>query len=309
MVRSALNLAALADAAVPGLLPVSVRDTTQPTTEFESAVVTDARGKEWVVRAPASDQAGLLLEAELSLLRALRGEGVTLPFSLPNPRHTIDLPSGGRALVFPLLPGEPLDPGVLEAGPGLAASLGRALAAVHELPTQIGTDLGMPSYTAEEYRNRRLLELDQAAASGKVPTVLLTRWEKALEDVSRWRFMPCLVHGDLVADHVLVTQDGDEEAVSAILDWGESKVADPADDLAWLAVGAEEDAFDSVLEAYSLARKIDPDRQLAFRARLSGELALARWLMHGVHTEDRAIIADAVQMLRDLAKDVGTDPL
>ena len=74
-----------------------------------------------------------------------------------------------------MLPGHPLDPAELSAGPGLAASIGRALAAVHELPVETATDLGLPSYTAEEYRTRRLLELDQAAGSGKVPPRLLTR--------------------------------------------------------------------------------------------------------------------------------------
>lgn len=305
VVRSVLSLAALADAAVPGLLPVSVRTVHEPAADFEAAVVTDTEGREWLVRAPSTDQAGVLLEAELGLLTALRGENVRLPFALPDPKHTIDLPTGGRAIIHPMLPGHPLDPAELGPGPGLAASIGRALAAIHELPVETATDLGLPSYTAEEYRTRRLLELDQAAGSGKVPPRLLTRWEKALEDVGRWRFTPVLVHGDLVADHVLVQG----EQVTAILEWGEAKVADPADDLAWLAVGAEDEVFDSTLEAYALARKLEPDRHLAVRARMGGELALARWLMHGVHAEDPAIIDDAVGMLRDLDKDVGEESL
>ncbi len=300
MARSPLVLAALADATVPGLLPVSAHGTTEPGDDFDTAVVVDDRDRHWVVRAPATSQAGLLLEAELSLLTALRHERHDLPFAVPDPRTTIDLPTGGRAVVYPFLPGSPLHPGDLAPGPGLAASLGRALAAIHELPTEIGVDQGLPTYTAEEYRNRRLLELDQAASSGKVPAALLTRWEKALEDVGRWRFTPTLVHGDLVAEHVLVHED----AVRGILDWGDAKVADPADDLAWLAVGADEPALDSVVEAYSMARRIEPDRHLVVRARLAGELAIARWLMHGVHTDDPDIVADAEQMLDDLHKDV-----
>ncbi|MFV0458825.1 MAG: phosphotransferase [Actinomycetales bacterium] len=305
MARSALTLAALADAAVPGLLPVSARGTTEAGADFDSAVVTDDQDRQWVVRAPATNQAGVLLEAELALLRSLRSEGLSLPFAVPDPRATVELPDGGRAVVYPFLPGEPLHPGDLAPGPGLAASLGTALAAVHELPTSVATDLGVPSYTAEEYRTRRLLELDQAAGSGQVPSRLLTRWERALEDVSRWRFTPCLVHGDLVAEHVLVSGG----TVTGIANWGEAKIADPADDLAWLAVGADEPALDSVVEAYAVHRKVDPDRHLVVRARMSGELALARWLMHGIHTDDPLIVADAVAMLDDLAKDVGDDPL
>lgn len=305
MARSPLVLAALADASVPGLLPVSVRGTTEPGADFDTAVITDEQGREWVVRAPATDAAGVLLEAELTLLAALRTEAATLPFALPTPETTIELPTGGKGVVYPFLPGRPVQPGELTAGSGLAASLGQALAAIHDLPTAVGADLGLPAYAAEEYRSRRLLELDQAAGSGKVPSQLLTRWEKALEDVGRWRFIPTLVHGDLIAEHVLAEGD----SITGVLDWGEAKIADPADDLAWLAVGADPVALDSVVAAYSAARTIEPDRHLVVRARLAGELALARWLMHGVTTKDSEIVTDAEAMLADLLKDVGEEPL
>jgi aminoglycoside phosphotransferase (APT) family kinase protein len=303
--RSPLVLAALANAAVPGLAPVSTRNTTEPGAVFDTAVVVDERDRRWVVRAPSKGAAGPLMEAELSLLAQLRDEKRGLPFAVPDPRATVELPEGGRAVVYPYLPGHPLHPGDLQPGPGLSASLGQALAAVHELPPAIGIDAGLPAYSADEYRARRLVELDQAAGSGKVSATLLGRWEKSLEDVGRWRFSLTLVHGDLVAEHVLV--DGD--AVCGILNWGDAKVADPADDLAWLAIGADEPALESVLEAYSMARSVHPDPHLGARARLAGELALARWLLHGVHTDDPAIIDDAVGMLADLEAEVGDSEL
>ena len=190
-------------------------------------------------------------------------------------------------------------------GPGLAARLGKALAALHDVDRDVVEDAGLPVYEANEYRERRMAELDRAAGTGHVPTVLLTRWEKALEDVGRWRFQSCVTHGDLVAEHVLV--DGGD--VVGLIDWGEAKVADPADDLAWVAVGADEDALDSVLEAYAVSRAVEPDRSLGDRARLAGELALARWLLHGVQSDDSGIVDDAVEMLRDLADDVGDEAL
>ncbi|MFP5346308.1 MAG: phosphotransferase [Actinomycetes bacterium] len=306
MPRSPLVLAALATAAVAGLRPVATRPGAVSGNEFDVAVVTDDQGRLWTVRAPRRAAAGALLESELQLLAALRDAGrVSLPFAVPEPAGTAPLPEGGRCVVYPYLPGSPLHPGDLTPGPGLAAALGRALAALHDAPRSIADDAGLPVYEADEYRDRRMSELDRSAATGSVPARLLGRWERALEDVGRWKFQPCLVHGDLVAEHVLVT-DGD---VAGMLSWSKARVADPADDLAWVAVGADEAALDSVLESYAITRADPPDRHLAFRARLAGELALARWLLHGVRLDDAAVVDDAAQMLRDLAADVGEERL
>lgn len=303
--RSPLHLAALAVGAVPGMLPTGVCGTSRAGGEYDTALVEDARGRRWTVRAPNSPAAGAMMEAERAMLSGLEPYLDTLPFAVPRPAGSVDLASGGRAVVYPDLSGDPLEPADLHPGPGLAVALGRALARLHEVPVQAVEGLGLPTYTAEEYRARRLVELDQVATSRQVPGPILTRWERALEDVGRWRFQPTLVHGDLVSEHVLTHG----EQIVAILDWGEAKVADPGDDLAWLAVGAQEEAFESVMSAYRAERGVEPDPHLRTRARLAGELAIARWLMHGIHSGQRVIISDAVLMLRELAEDVGDEPL
>ena len=129
-----------------------------------------------------------------------------------------------------------------------------------------------------------------------MPTRLLTRWEHAVEEVGAWRFVPCCVHGDLAADNVLA----EGEVITGMVEWSETRVADPADDLAWLAIGSTEPALDVVMAAYLASRREPADASLRRRARLSGEFALARWLLHGVNTDDHAIVDDGVQMLADL---------
>lgn len=299
-------LAALASAAVRGLDPVRTGEPEVAGADFDVAVVEDSERRSWVVRAPRRATAGAALEAEIRLLAGLADQSRSgLPFAVPEVAGSTPLPEGGRAIVYPFLAGSPLHPGQLRPGPGVAAALGRALAALHDVPHGIVEDAGLPVYGAAEYRERRLSELDRAATTGHVPARLLARWEKVLEDVGRWRFQPSVIHGDLVAEHVLVA-DG---VVVGMLDWAEAKVADPADDLAWVAVGADSEALDSVLEAYAVSRREQPDRHLATRARLAGELALARWLLHGVTTDDAGVVQDAVQMLRDLDADVGEESL
>lgn len=306
MHRSPLTLAALATAAIPGLDVVATRSPQHEGTDFAVTGVLDSGGRRWVVRCPLHAAAGAALEGEVALLERLADavDDGALPFEVPRAAGFAPLPEGGRAMVYRELQGRPLDVAALTPGPALAAQVGRAIAAVHELPAAALESAGRPVYDAETYRQRRLSELDEAAATGYVPSVLMRRWEHALEDVSLWRFRATPVHGDLAAEHILVANDD----VQAVLDWSEAHVGDPADDLAWLVASAPEHALDAVLEAYSLARTERGDDHLLERATLASELALARWLLHGVRTGQRTVVAEASQMLSELADIAREEP-
>lgn len=297
MTRSPLVLAALASAAVPGLSPIETMAPDIPGTDYDVAVVTDDRNRRWIVRAPRGPVA-TALDVEGALLPLLSKR---LPVAVPQPRGSVALPSGGAAMVYPYLPGRPLDAGRLRPGSRLAAHLGRALAALHDIPPDALDACGLPAYTAEEYRTRRLSEVDRAAGTGQVPAGLLARWERALEQVAHWHFMPTLVHGDLTGEHILVEGSDGDATVSGLLDWDDACVADPADDLAFLTVDTADEALDTVLEAYAMERAESPDRHLIDRARLAAELALARWLVGGVDADDAAVVDQASKALRDLA--------
>ncbi|MFH5822231.1 phosphotransferase [Georgenia sp. AZ-5] len=306
MVRSSLALAALATAAVPGLDVVATRPPQRATTDFQTTGVLDAGGRHWVVRAPLHAAAGAALEGEVALLSNLAKvvDAGELPFDVPRPAGFAALPEGGRAMVYRELVGRPLDLTRLTAGPGLSARLGRAIAAFHEIDASVVADSGLPVYDADAYRRRCLAEVDEAARTGHVPSVLLNRWEHALEDVALWRFRTTPVHGDLAPEHVLVH----EGEITAMLSFADVHVGDPAEDLAWLTALAPEDALDAIEEAYSLARTESADVHLLDRALLVSELALARWLLHGVRTGEQAVVDDADAMLRALAEDVEDSP-
>ena len=298
--RSPLSLAALASAAVNGLEPMRAQILDATADDIDSALIEDNLQRHWVVRVPRNGVASMRLDAESQLVGQLRS---WLPFGLPEAEGAAPLRSGGRALVHRKLPGRPIRPLELLHRPVLAASYGRAIAAIHNLPTRLVEEAGLPVYSAEEYRFRRLAEVDRAAVTGQVPTRLLARWERAVEEVGAWRFAPCCVHGDLAGDNVLV----EGETVTGVIEWSETRVADPADDLAWVSIGATEPAMRPVFDAYLEARGEAVDADLRRRARLSGEFAIARWLLHGVHTDDSAIVDDAVQMLADLEAGVGDE--
>ena len=302
MDRSPLYLAALASAAVPGLDPASVEALpSEPGQLFDVAFVQDTQHRRWVVRAPRTQAAGAQMDVTVALLGLLARR---LPFAVPTPKGFAALKDGGRAAVYPYLPGQNVRFEALPPGPGLAAELGRTIAHLHNADLQIFDEAGLPAYDPDTYRTRRLAELDRAAATGHVPTALLARWERMLEDVSLWRFAPTPTHGDLTGDQVLAVFDDDEDAgtgrVRALTGWEDAKVADPADDFAALVWEASPEAFETVLEAYAHARVERPDKNLEQRARLAAEMRLVTELMAAVSSDDRRLVERQAAALRRL---------
>ena len=309
MTRTPLALAALASVAVPGLDPATVEGVAQnPGHQFEVAFIHDTQHRRWVVRAPMTAAAGAQMDVAVSLLGLLSRR---LPFSVPTPKGFVTLKEGGRAAVYPYIAGRPLDFVHLPGGPGIAAELGKALAALHNVDLELCEEAGLTSYDPDTYRTRRLSDLDRAAATGHVPAGLLSRWERALEDVSLWRFAPTPTHGDLTGDEVLAVFDDNEDAttghVRGLTGWENAKVADPADDFATLVTQTPADAFDSVLEAYSHARVDRPDKYLERRARLAGELKLVSELLTAVGAKNQRGIEACAEKLRQLDASKATE--
>jgi aminoglycoside phosphotransferase (APT) family kinase protein len=294
---------------VSGLDPATVKGVVQlPGHQFEVAFIEDTRHRRWVVRAPMTAAAGAQMDVSVSLFGLFARR---LPFSVPAPKGFATLDKGGRAMVYPYIPGRPLDFARLPDGPGIAAELGKALAALHNLDLALCEEAGLASYDPDTYRTRRLSDLDRAAATGHVPSRLLSRWEASLEDVSLWRFAPTPTHGDLTGDEVLAVFDDNDDAttghIRGLTGWENAKVADPADDFATLVTQASREAFDTVLEAYAHARVDRPDKYLERRARLAGELKLVSQLMTAVGTRDQGGIEECADRLRALDADIVDD--
>lgn len=283
--RGPLTLAALASAAVPGLDPDSVEGVVTPAVSpFDVAFVQDHEHRLWVVRSPRTPAASAQLEQSAALL-ALLTRRLTMP--VPAVRGWAALPEGGRACVTSYLTGRLVDLESIAPGSRLAAGLGRVLAQLHNLDTRVYEEAGVPVYDAASYRTRRLAELDRAAATGRVPTGLLARWEGILDDESLWGFAATPTHGAIGPGTVLATpDDGEEPDVKGLLGWESAQVADPADDLAPLVGELHPEALDTVLEAYAHARVERPDQHLQRRARLVHEMQLVRSMMVAVAAGD-----------------------
>lgn len=298
---TAIELAAIASAAVPGLNVTAFGPEPDDAADFSSALLVDSENRRWRVRSPRHAEASTRLETERQVLRAfspaIRAE---LPFLLPTVAGTV---RQGELITFVYshIAGKAETVEALSSGTAaLALEIGAAIAAIHDLPQELVTNYDLPSYTANEFRQRRLNELDQSATTGKIPPALLRRWEHAMEDVALWRFNACVVHGDLHEDNILL--DGD--AVSAVIGWTELRVGDPADDFAWLVAVNDPDFVDTVMQAYAAARNETPDPHLLRRAALSAEFALAQWLVKGYAADSARMVEDAEAMLKTLEADI-----
>lgn len=296
-----MELAAIASAAVPGLTPTGVAGVPDDAADFESALLVDDSGKQWRVRSPRHPDASMRLETELQALKAftpaIRAE---LPFLVPHIAGT--LRQGELCtFVYAHLEGSPRELDQLAAGgSSLATELGRMLAAIHELPPLLVHNADLPSYEANEFRQRKLNELDQAAITGRIPVHLLRRWEHALEDVTLWRFHPTVVHGDLHEDNLLISAG----RVTAVTGWTDLRVGDPADDFAWLLAATNPRFAEDVHKAYFQARAEAADPHLMRRAALAAEFALAQWLVRGVAMDNAEMITEAEDMMTSLDRDL-----
>ncbi|MET1022469.1 MAG: phosphotransferase [Arthrobacter sp.] len=301
MRRKPIELAAVATAAVPGLTPTAVGSAPDDQADFDSALLLDSEGKRWRVRSPRHAEASARLETEFLVLRAFApGIRAELPFLMPTVAGTVRQ-GPLSTFVYSHLAGSTRSVEELgAASPAVPREIGAALAAIHDLPHSLVSNADLPSYTPNEFRQRRLNELDQAATTGKIPPLLLRRWEHALEDVSLWRFNPCVVHGDLHEDNLLI--DGDR--VTAVTGWTDLRIGDPADDMAWLVASNDQDFVDAVLEHYTSSRRDVPDAHLLRRAALSAEFALAQYLVKGLAAGNQEMIHEAESMLTVLAEDV-----
>lgn len=301
MAKSPLILAALAKAACPQLNFHEVKSLSANSGgAYDTALLTSTSGQHFVVRVANTQAAGAEQEVELRALKALVAtDRMRLPFKITNLVGETKDDKGARVLVFEFLYGNPTDIGSIAPGSPLASSIARSIAAIHNLDSAIVENAHLASFEPAEIVRTRIAELDRMAATGRVPSILLSRWEAALEDVSMFRFKPTVIHGGLSGESVLNL----DNQVAAILNWNNLRISDPAEDFAWVFGAGLHDLNDSVLDVY-FQNHDGVDSSLRSRATLYAELEIGRWLLHGVTRNDQEIIDDAVSMLEVVAEDV-----
>lgn len=305
MARSHLTLAALATAAVDGLVVTSARPHSYGGDgSYDSAMLSTDDERELIIRIPTSQAAETEQSADLIALAALSiGIRSRLPFDAPNfvGQTPID---GTRAAVYEYLQGHTVPIESIPGGDGLAPAIGRSIASIHALPTGFVAEAGLPSLSSAECHTATSALIETAISTRLVPAALVDRWKEASDDRVMWQFETTVIHGALGIDSFLC----DGEHVLGVLNWGALRVGDPARDLHWL-LGMRQDATATAFDAYASAIHHSQDTQSTARAMLYAELEIARWLLHGREAHDQTIVDDAVAMLDGLVDRVHDDTM
>ena len=305
MGKSPLILAALAKGAAPSLNIVKVQKNSMlANSDFDGALLTADDGKHYIVRIANNAAAETSQEAELRALKALTKNG-SLPFAFTSQIAQNTTRDGELVRVLSYVYGSNFDLAEINADDPLVESTAKALAAIHNLPLAVVQDIDFPEYTASNILRSCAAELDRAMETGKVPSVLLNRWETALGNENLFRFMPTVINGLLSEDSVLQL-DGE---ISGILDWMDLQIGDPARDFGWILARGHEDLVYNLLIAYQAARP-SADNNIRQRAQLYSELAWASYLVSAVNNKNEDEILDAQGELEILAAQVeaGTAP-
>lgn len=302
-----LSLVAHAHAVFPDFQIVGLTEPSDTSGQLMRQGVVDAQGERWVIVAPLDSSVGVEIAAQSTLLRFLHlsYERGFIPFDVPVPVASTRGDSKVPLFIYRQVSGQPVSYQDLVEVPSLAGSLGRALAALHNLPAEIMERTGLPLYSAADCRERLRVQLTEAAKAWPLPDNLYARWANALDDDSLFNFTTVPVHGNLEVEAFLCSRG----VVTTMSDFAAASLGDPAEDVASFYTSEDEGVAERFTHAYLRARKDGADIHLLSRAQLYSELALVRWLLHGIRSEDAQIIADAKGLLGELSAQLGDVPL
>ena len=293
MAKSHLILAALAAEAASGKNFVSTRLTSDTTPGFDSAVLESEIGRNYQVLVPTSKQSEKELETEMNALQ-LVGPLASTTLSVPEIIGQTKDSNGHSVVVLSFEQSKEIRLGSKNSEP--LELLSAELARVHSLSISNAQALDIQAVSPTELNSELVAELDKLSDSGRIPGVLLARWERALEDIGLWRYRPAVIHGSVGSESVGIA--GDKLVLRG---FGSMRISDPAEDFAWIAGGSTESVLNSCFAQYVEIR--EADENLVKRAIFYSEVELARWLSYCLETGDQRSAEAASADLENLAED------
>nr|WP_236630762.1 phosphotransferase [Bifidobacterium aemilianum] len=295
-------MAALASAALPSLAVSGVRasdqeNTTNQALGIDQAMLQDAAGRLYDVYASSTAAGRLRLDGRTRAARALSQarEPAALGFALDTvlayqdglndrayPLHAgqgdqdrAQLEATRRKAALAL--GQDAEPAVMLASHvngqsrpldlltlDDCASVGTAIGAIHRMNPRFLQAAGYPGFSAGQIRSQLTGWIKRLRQAGHVPQSIINSWASIIDTEGLWSFSTSLVHGGFADGDMLFS----EATVTAVTNWQDMQVNDPARDLAWLFAKLDTDHRNAVLSAYGRMLGSRLDDLIMLRANL-----------------------------------------
>lgn len=268
-------LAALASAAMPSIVMAGVRDSerandTDDAAGIDQAVMQDAAGRMYDIYACDTEDGRKRLTGRVQAARTLErakdpgGLGFALDTVLAfvDGREKSTLTGGATVMVAAHNDGvaRPLDLLTLDD----CAAMGTAIGAIHRLRPNFLQAESYPVFSTGQIRAQLTAWIKRLRQAGHVPPEITSSWGRIIETEGLWSFVTCPVHGGFSDGDVLFSG----ATVTAVTNWQNMQVNDPARDLAWIFGKIDEDHRNAVLAAYGRMMGSRLDDLIMLRANL-----------------------------------------
>ncbi|WP_137657889.1 phosphotransferase [Bifidobacterium moukalabense] len=310
--RSKLMMAALTSAAMPNIAVAGVRGSEQTNATDEGcgidhAVIQDATGKLYDVFASGTAAgrkrlAGRVRAAQtLHQARELAGLGFDLDHVIAFSNGDLERCATGDTTVMVAMhhvgQARSLDLLTLDD----CASVGTALGAIHRLRPTFLQEAKYPAFTTGQIRAQLIAWIKRLRQAGHVPSEITTSWSNILETDGLWSFTTCPVHGGF--------HDGDflfsGSSITAITNWQDMQVNDPARDLAWIFAKLDESHRNAVLSSYGRMLGNRLDDLIMLRANLWLQMEQVGDFISALNQADSARIMQFKAQVERLAHQLG----
>ncbi|KFI39726.1 putative aminoglycoside phosphotransferase [Bifidobacterium actinocoloniiforme DSM 22766] len=273
--RTKLTLVALASAVMPEAYFTGARasDQASPQDEAEGidcAIVQNASGRLYDIWATSSEQGKIRLNKRVKAAEALEDvRGVrALGFGV---EQVVRYENGAN----PKGPTGDVAVAIMTHAPGHTQSLklltneecsavGTAIGAIHRIDPRALRERFYPAYSTDQIADQLKSWIASLRKAGHVPREITDSWSRIVRTEGLWSFDTCMVHGGFADGDLLFSNSG----LSAVHNWQNMQVNDPARDLAWTFAKLDQAGRDAVISAYGRMMGSRLDDLIMLRANL-----------------------------------------
>jgi macrolide phosphotransferase len=180
-----------------------------------------------------------------------------------------------------------------------ASSLGAGLATIHRTDISYLLKKGQHGISGPAMRVELENWIHSLALQNVIPQSIISRWDQLVSIDGLWKFTTVLTHGDMKSGDALFEP---HRGLSALMNWEDWKISDPARDFAWLyGSDVDEHERDLVLSGYGRVMGSLEDPRIVPRARLWKQMSIVRDFLSALDSADHDAIVTARAQVSKLA--------